>query len=147
MSLMGLIALVSMLVAVSVTDVRERVIPNRLLLGAVTAWAAGAVTFGQTGAVEHIAAAVLISLPLLVAALLKPEGMGMGDVKLVAVIGLFLGWQAWPALLVGLALAGMTGVMVSLGRRQAPSETSLPLAPFLAAGTVPVLLLTAFPLQ
>ena len=87
---------------------------------------------------SDLLAAAVISSPLFVAALLRPEGMGMGDAKLVAVIGLFLGWQALPALLAGLFLAGLTGVFVSLGRRLPPSRTSLPLAPFLAAGAIPV---------
>lgn len=147
MSLIGLIALIATLVAVSITDIRERVIPNRLLLVAALVWAVGAVALGQVAVGGHVAAAVFISLPLLLAALLHPEGMGMGDVKLVAVIGLFLGWQAWPALLIGLALAGLTGVLISVGGRRPPSQTTLPLAPFLAAGTLPVALLGTFPLQ
>jgi len=128
------------LMVVSVTDLRQRVIPNRVLLLA----AAAAVTISAFQGLESLAgdllAAAVVSAPLVIASLVKPDGMGMGDAKLVAVIGLFLGWQALPALLIGLALAGMTGVMIALGKRLPPSRTSLPLAPFLALGAFPIML-------
>lgn len=136
-------ALLATLIAVSVVDIRRRIIPNRLLLAAVAFWFAIAVWSGGDGAVAGLLAALVLSLPLLIATLIRPEGMGMGDAKLVAVIGLFLGWGAWPALLAGLFLAGLTGVLISLGTRQPPAETSLPLAPFLAAGVV----ISLIPLQ
>ncbi|MGK2956361.1 MAG: prepilin peptidase [Solirubrobacterales bacterium] len=147
MSLTAGIVLASTLAAVSVTDIRRRVIPNRVLLVAVALWLGILAWTGGEGATSALVAALVVALPLLVAALVRPEGMGMGDVKLVAVIGLFLGWQAWPALLLGLALAGMAGVLISLGTRRSPSVTTLPLAPFLAAGALPVMLIEAIPLQ
>lgn len=147
MSLTTTTVLLAVLGFVSVTDVRGRVIPNRILLVAVALWLGLMAWSGGEGAASALIAAVVIASPLLVAAVVRPEGMGMGDVKLVAVIALFLGWQAWVALLIGLTLAGLTGVLISLGHRRPPSETSLPLAPFLAAGTLPVALLATFPLQ
>ena len=135
---LALLLFTTTLIAVSVTDVRERRIPNRLLMAAAAAALVFSVREGTDTLGTDLLAAFVISLPLFIAALIRPEGMGMGDAKLVAVIGLFLGWQAVPALLVGLLLAGITGVLISLGRRLPPSQTSLPLAPFLAAGALPV---------
>jgi len=135
---LALLLFTTTLIAVSVTDVRERRIPNRLLMAAAAAALVFSVREGAATLGTDLLAAFVISLPLFIAALIRPEGMGMGDAKLVAVIGLFLGWQAVPALLVGLLLAGITGVLISLGRRLPPSQTSLPLAPFLAAGALPV---------
>lgn len=126
------------LVFVSVSDLRYRRIPNRAL---ALAGIAGVVLAGSHGALTaSLTAAAVVSSPLFVAALLRPEGMGMGDAKMVLTIGIFLGWQVLPALLIGLALAGMSGVMFSLGQRLSPAETTLPLAPFLAIGTVPMVL-------
>ncbi|MGK2932289.1 MAG: prepilin peptidase [Solirubrobacterales bacterium] len=136
MSLTAGIILTSMLAVVSVTDIRRRVIPNRALSAAVALWVGVEVWTGGEGAASALLAAAVIASPLLVAALVRPEGMGMGDVKLVAVIALYLGWGAWVALLAGLFLAGLTGVLVSLGNRRHPGETTLPLAPFLAAGVI-----------
>ena len=143
MSLTSEIVLISTLGLVSFTDLRDRVIPNRALLGAVVVWLAFVAWSGGEEAVTHVVAAAVISLPLLAAALFRPDGMGMGDVKLVAVIGLFLGWGAWVALLAGLFLASLTGVLISLGNRRPPGETALPLAPFLAAGVI----ISLIPLQ
>jgi len=143
MSLTSGIVLISVLGLVSVTDVRDRVIPNGVLLTAVALWLAFSVLTGGEEAVVQFVAAIVIAAPLLIASLVRPDGMGMGDVKLVAVIGLYLGWGAWVALLAGLFLAGLTGVLISLGNRRPPGETTLPLAPFLAAGVI----ISLIPLQ
>lgn len=138
MSLLAAAVFVMTLVVVSVTDLKRRVIPNRVLLPAAAIGATISALSGIDTLAEDLAAAAVVSAPLFAASLIRPDGMGMGDAKLVAVIGLFLGWQALPALLIGLALAGMTGVLIALGRRIPPSRTSLPLAPFLAVGALPV---------
>ena len=139
--------LTATLAAATVTDLRTRRIPNRLTagaaaLGVVLAAAAGAGALGNA-----LAAAIAVSAPLLAVSLIRPEGMGMGDVKLVAVLGLYLGWAAWPALLISLLLAGLVGVLLALGTRTPPSRAAVPLAPFIAVGSLPVLALALSPLQ
>lgn len=130
------VLLITLLIA-SATDLRSRVIPNWLMAGAALAGIVFAATAGRTG--SALLFGLLAAAPFLAAALIRPEGMGMGDVKLVAVIGLYLGEQVWIALAIGLALAGLAGVLISLGKRLPASETALPLAPFLALGCVTVL--------
>jgi leader peptidase (prepilin peptidase) / N-methyltransferase len=143
----GAVILAATLVVVAVTDLRRRIIPNRILLVAAVAGAGLAVLQGPGPLLTAFACSVLVSGPMLAAALVRPEGMGMGDVKLAALIGLFLGWQAWPALLAGLALGALAGGLFSLGTGRPPSRTTLPLAPFMAVGSLPVLLATLLPLQ
>lgn len=68
--------------------------------------------------------------------LTKREGMGGGDVKLLAMIGAFLGWKAIP---VTLLLASLSGSLVGVGimlRRGGDSRVPIPFGPFLAAGAV-----------
>jgi leader peptidase (prepilin peptidase)/N-methyltransferase len=139
--------LTATLAVATATDLRERRIPNRL-----TAVAAGLglillCSGGTSAALSGLASALAVASPLLAISLLRPEGIGMGDVKLVAVLGLYLGWSAWPALLIALTLAGLAGVLLALGTRTPPSQTALPLAPFIAAGSLPVLVLSLNPLQ
>ena len=97
------------------------------------------------------------------------EGMGLGDVKLLAMIGAFLGWQAIPAVLVIASitgsLAGFTVMFGARGRargrrvrrrlgrrallpflRRAARRTEIPFGPFLALGAVLVLFLPALAL-
>ena len=127
------------LLAASITDLRNRVVPNRLTLGAALGGLALAGVRGLPEFATALAAASVVSAPLMVISLLRPAGLGMGDVKLVAVLGLFLGWEALAALLAGCLLAGLAGVLLSLVARRSPSEVVLPLVPFLTLGTLPVI--------
>lgn len=136
--------LLTLLIA-SVTDLRNRLIPNWLVALAGMAGLALAAADGRV--VPALAAGLLAGAPFLAANLIRPEGMGMGDVKLVAVIGIYLGQTVWIALAIGLGLAGLTGVMIALGRRQTPGVTALPLAPFLALGVALVIAGSAGSLQ
>jgi leader peptidase (prepilin peptidase)/N-methyltransferase len=120
------------LVVASLTDLRSRVIPNWLV---ALAGAAGlGLALNEHRAAEAALSGALAAAPFLLASMIRPEGMGMGDVKLVAVIGLYLEESVWVALAIGLGLAGLAGVLMSLGKRLPPSQTALPLAPFLALG-------------
>lgn len=141
MSPTAVVLLVAILAIASLTDLRDRIVPNALTLAGSLAGLVLAAPGGPAAVALAAAAGLAVASPLLLVSLIRPEGMGMGDVKLVAVIGIFLGWQAWPALLAGLLLAGVTGLAISLGTRRRPSGVALPLAPFLAAGTVPVVAL------
>jgi leader peptidase (prepilin peptidase)/N-methyltransferase len=135
----ALLITVVLLVA-SVTDLRDRVVPNRLTLGAAAAGLALAGFQGLPELAARLAAGVFVAAPLLAVSLARPEGLGMGDVKLVSVLGIFMGWQAVPAMLGGCLLAAMAGALFSLGSRRPPSEVALPLVPFLAIGSLPVVL-------
>src|SRR5204863_172331 len=73
---------------------------------------------------------------LLPAALLYPRGMGMGDVKLAAVMGLFLGASVIPALFVGIALGALVGFALILRFGPAARKHAVPFGPFLAIGGV-----------
>jgi leader peptidase (prepilin peptidase)/N-methyltransferase len=73
----------------------------------------------------------------LVAALVKPGGMGFGDVKLAGVIGLFLGFLGLPQLLVGAFAAFVLGGLFSLGlliTRKAGRGSGIPFGPWMLAG-------------
>lgn len=133
--------LLLVLAIASLTDLRARIVPNALTLAAAVSGLALAATGGPAALALALVTGLALASPLLLVSLARPEGMGMGDVKLVAVLGIFLGWQAWPALLTGLMLAGLTGLVISLVTRRWPSRVALPLAPFLAAGTVPIVAL------
>lgn len=129
------------------TDLRDRRIPNRLTAVAAVLGLSLIAADGAAALLNGVLAAVAVATPLLAVSLIRPEGIGMGDVKLVAVLGLYLGWAAWSALLIAFALAGLAGVLLALGTRTPPSQTALPLAPFIAVGCLPVLTLALNPLQ
>jgi leader peptidase (prepilin peptidase)/N-methyltransferase len=73
----------------------------------------------------------------LAAALAYPRGMGLGDVKLAAVLGLFLGREVAAALLVALTAGVFVGAAI-IARKGAAAgrKTAIPFGPFLALGGV-----------
>jgi leader peptidase (prepilin peptidase)/N-methyltransferase len=131
------LALVVLLVPITLIDLEHRIIPNALTgLGAVLAVALIAVT-QPDALVEHLLAGVGAGGFLLVAALAHPGGMGMGDVKLAGVLGLFLGAAVGPAVLVALLAGSVVGAAVIAwkGAREG-RKTAIPFGPFLALGGV-----------
>jgi leader peptidase (prepilin peptidase)/N-methyltransferase len=129
------LAFVLLLVPVTVIDIYFRIIPNKLMiLGTVVALAILALT--RPGDIpEHLIAAVAAGGFLLVAAIAYPGGMGMGDVKLAFVMGLFLGRDVGVAMLAGLLAGSLIGaaVMARKGVKQG-RKTAIPFGPFLALG-------------
>ena len=127
---------VTVLVAITLTDLERRIIPNRILLvGAVLAVAIAAV--GDPGELPELAIAAAAAGGLLfLAALLYPRGMGLGDVKLAATMGLFLGRNVAPALLVALLAGTVVGLAIILREGASARKRAIPFGPFLALGGV-----------
>jgi leader peptidase (prepilin peptidase)/N-methyltransferase len=130
------LAFVTVLVAVTVTDLHRRVIPNRILLaGAVF----GVAILGPTdpGSLPGRAmAAAGAGGSLLLGAVADRDGMGMGDVKLAALMGLYLGAAVVPALLVGFGAGGLAGLAIIAREGRPGRRRALPFAPFLALGGI-----------
>lgn len=124
------------LVVVTLTDLERRVIPNLVLgVSAVACVAVAAATDASSLPERGIAAAGAGGF-LLLAALAYPRGMGMGDVKLVAVMGLYLGSNVVPALAVAVAVGSVVGIaMIARDGREARKQ-AIPFGPFLALGGV-----------
>jgi leader peptidase (prepilin peptidase)/N-methyltransferase len=137
---LGLV-LVALLVPIALIDLDRRLIPNKLTgLGALAALAIGAAT-NLDGVPEQLIAGAAAGGFLLLAALAYPGGMGMGDVKLAGMLGLFLGREVTVALLVALLAGTLVGVVVMARRGvREGRRTALPFGPFLAAGGVVALL-------
>jgi len=138
--LLGLV-LVVLLVPIALIDLDHRIIPNRLTaLGALAALAIGLATDPAEAPQQLIAGAAAGGF-LLLAALARPGGMGMGDVKLAGMLGLFLGYEVAVALLVALVAGTLVGLVV-IARRGAHEgrKTAIPFGPFLALGGVVALL-------
>jgi leader peptidase (prepilin peptidase)/N-methyltransferase len=135
-ALLGL-ALVLLLVPVTLIDLDHRIIPNRLMLIGAALAPALVLVAAPDALVEHLAAAVAAGGFFLVAVLAYPRGMGMGDVKLAFVLGLFLGRDVGPALFVALVAGTLVGAAVIARKGAAEGrKTAVPFGPFLALGAV-----------
>jgi leader peptidase (prepilin peptidase)/N-methyltransferase len=133
---LGLV-LVAVLVPVSLIDFERRLIPNVITGPAAVAAIAIGLMLRPGGVPEQLIAGAAAGGFLLLFALAYPRGMGMGDVKLAAVLGLFLGREAAVAVGVGVLLATLVGigVMARLGVEQG-RKTAVPFGPFLAVGGI-----------
>jgi len=128
---------VAVLVMVTLTDLERRVIPNSILIAGAVIGLGIIVATDPSSLPERGIAAVAAGGFLLVAALLYPRGMGMGDVKLAAVIGLFLGREVAPAMLVALVAGALFGLAIMLREGAAAGrKRAVPFGPFLALGGV-----------
>ncbi|MGH2739092.1 MAG: prepilin peptidase, partial [Actinomycetota bacterium] len=121
----------------------HKIVPNRIVYPALAYFAVAVVAgdFADLG-VELIPALIGLAAyagPLFLLALAVPRGMGMGDVKLVALIGFVLGSLGLRYVAVAAALGILTGgvgaiaaaVILGYGRRQ-----QIPFGPYLALGAV-----------
>jgi leader peptidase (prepilin peptidase)/N-methyltransferase len=131
---------VTTLLAVTLTDLEQRIIPNKILLVAAVLGAAIA-ALGDPGSLpERAIAAAAAGGLLFLAALAYPRGMGLGDVKLAAVMGLFLGRNVAPAILVALLAGSLVGLAMIAREGAAARKKAIPFGPFLALGGVAGLL-------
>lgn len=131
------VVLILLVVPAALIDLEHRVIPNRLTaLGAVLAIVLGT-ALDPAGEPERLIAGAAAAGFLLLAALAYPGGMGMGDVKLAGVMGLFLGRTVAPAILIALLAGVLFGALV-IARKGAHEgrKTAVPFGPFLAFGAI-----------
>jgi leader peptidase (prepilin peptidase) / N-methyltransferase len=133
---LGLV-LVAVLVPVALIDFDHRIIPNRITLPAAVAAVLIGLATRPSGVPEQLIAGAAAGGFLLLFALLYPRGMGMGDVKLAAVLGLYLGRSVAVALLAGVLAGALVGaaVMARVGVGEG-RKTAVAFGPFLALGGV-----------
>jgi len=159
------------LLLVSVIDLDHRFIPDEvslpgILLGLGVSFLPGGPSPLEAAAGALLGGGVLWAVAWTYERLTGVEGMGFGDVKLLAMIGAFLGWRAVPAVLVIASVTGsFAGVAAMLAPgtrerrrrvvrrlglralaaalRRAARRTEIPFGPFLALGAVIVLYVPA----
>ncbi|MGI9082048.1 MAG: prepilin peptidase [Thermoleophilaceae bacterium] len=128
------LVLVAVLVAVAAIDLDHLIVPNRIVVPAAV-WAIAAAAVFRTGELpELLIAGAAAFVFLLLAALAYPAGMGMGDVKLAGMMGLYLGLSIAPALLAAFLAGSAVGIGTLVREGAAARKKGLPFAPFLALG-------------
>jgi prepilin signal peptidase PulO-like enzyme (type II secretory pathway) len=131
---------IAMLAVVTVTDLRRRVIPNRVLLAAMAVGMPPVALADAASLPGHLIAALAGGGTFLGLALARPGGFGMGDVKLIAAMGLFLGEAVLAAVLVALLTGSLFGFALCLRHGAAAIKWTIPFGPFLALGGLVALL-------
>ena len=141
----GLVAafFVAVLAVVSAFDLEQGIIPNRIVLPAAAVVLAARIALSPGRTVELMVAAAGAAGFLLLAHLVYPAGMGMGDVKLALLLGAALGKLVVLALLLGSFAAGLVGVVLIVREGAAARKKAIAFGPFLALGAVVALFLGA----
>jgi leader peptidase (prepilin peptidase) / N-methyltransferase len=131
------VVLILIVVPAALIDLEHRIIPNRITAaGALAALLIGT-ALDPAGEPERLIAGGAAGGFLLLAALAYPGGMGMGDVKLAAVMGLFLGRAVAPAILIALLAGVLVGALVIAKRGVRDGrKAAVPFGPFLALGAI-----------
>jgi leader peptidase (prepilin peptidase) / N-methyltransferase len=132
---------VTMLATVTLTDLEQRIIPNKVLLAGAVLCLAIAVPTDPGGLPERAIAAAAAGGLLFLVVLAYPKGMGLGDVKLTATMGLFLGSAVAPAILVALLAGSLFGLFLIARHGARARKMAIPFGPFLALGGLVGLLL------
>ena len=129
------------LLLLSVIDLDRRLIPDAIVLPALGAVLVLQIAFHPGHTLEWVLASLGAALFLFIPLLIYPAGMGMGDVKLAALLGAALGTSVTVAIAVALFAGGIVALFV-LGREGIEArKKAIPYGPFLALGGIVVFFL------
>jgi len=129
--------LVTALIPITLIDLDLRIIPNKITGPAAVAALLAIVALDLGFLAEALIAAAAAGGFFVTAALVNPRGMGMGDVKLAGMLGLYLGRAVASAVLIALVAGVLVGVVI-IARKGAREgrKTAVPFGPFLALGGI-----------
>ena len=133
------------LIVVTFIDLDHQLIPHRITLPGIPLFALLAVAFRGLSVLDvflgaMIGAGVLYFVAVYYEALTGREGMGGGDVNLLAMLGAFLGWKALPFLLLASSLLGALAGMAFILWRGKDLRYAIPYGPFLCLAGMAYLL-------
>lgn len=133
--------LYSLLIVVAGTDLSHKIIPNAITLPGMAVGLLSSATVLPTGMVNGLIGILVGGGLLWLLAWLSPylfgkEGMGGGDIKLMAMIGAFLGWKpALVTIMMGSLLGSLVGLTL-IGTRVISRQDYIPFGPFLVCGAL-----------
>lgn len=132
----------ALLVWVAAIDAETHLLPNWLVLPATGLVLAASALVDRSSFVEHAVWMVVAGVFFALAVALRPRDLGMGDVKLVLLLGALLGRHVLPALAIGFCLVAAAGLVLLVRYGRPALRRYIPLGPFLAAGALVALLLS-----
>ena len=129
-------------VALALIDIDTQTLPNRIVLpslivGIALLGTAAAVGLDPSALLRAVIGSAGLFLFYVILAVAYPNGMGFGDVKLAAVVGLYLGYLGWGQLVVGafgaFFIGGLFGLLLLVFRR-ATRKSAIPFGPWMLVG-------------
>jgi Flp pilus assembly protein protease CpaA len=134
--LLSFAAVTFLLIAAAVIDIRERRIPDSLILAGVATGIILSLLEKDKGLLKGLLGGAAVGALLLLIYYLSKGGLGLGDVKLFGCTGIYLGFErTMSVMLIAAVLSGLFGLaLVCINRKNRKSE--LPFAPFILAGAL-----------
>jgi leader peptidase (prepilin peptidase) / N-methyltransferase len=134
-------------VLLTVVDVQHKLLPNRVVLpsigiGAALLTIAASATGDWPALLRGIEAAAVLFVVFFVLVMISPRSIGMGDAKLAALLGLYLGWLGWELVLLGIAAGFVVQALLAvllLGTRRIGLKGELPFGPAMLLGAALVI--------
>jgi prepilin signal peptidase PulO-like enzyme (type II secretory pathway) len=126
----------AVLVLLAGIDIEWRLIPNRLVVPAWGAVLVAQLAFYPQHAVEWLVCSAGAALIFLIPHMIRSAWMGMGDVKLMLLVGAALGWNAAGAILLSFICVFPVALVMVIRGGAAARKSTLPFGPFLAAGAL-----------
>lgn len=140
--ILAFLYLAAITIALGIIDIETHKLPNRIVLPAyIVASVLFTITSVMSGDYSGLLRAGIGGAAMFIAyflmAIAYPKGMGFGDVKLAGVLGLYLGWVGFGALIVGAFAAFLVGGVYAVGliiARRANRKSGIPFGPWMFAG-------------
>ncbi len=133
------VSLVALLGVVTVSDLRTRLVPDAALVASLAVALPAWLLSNPVGLPERLVYGLAAGGFLLIAALIRPDGMGLGDVKLAGVLGVYLGAGVAVAMAIAFAAGSLAGLVLLARHGWSARSRTIPFAPFLAGGALVVL--------
>jgi leader peptidase (prepilin peptidase)/N-methyltransferase len=130
------VSLVVLACVVTIADLRTRLIPDGPLLLGLTIALAVSLLYEPDSVPIRLLAGLGAGGFLLAAALVRPDGMGLGDVKLAGVLGVYLAGRVIEAMLIAFCAGSLAGIVLIARHGWEARRRTIPFAPFLALGAV-----------
>jgi leader peptidase (prepilin peptidase)/N-methyltransferase len=131
----------AVLVVLTAVDLDRRLIPNAIVLPATVVVLLAQIAFFPNRTLEWVLASLGAALFFFIPLLIFPTGMGMGDVKLAALLGAALGKSVVGALVTALLVGAGFAIFVLVRDGMSARKKAIAYGPFLAFGGVLVLLI------
>jgi leader peptidase (prepilin peptidase)/N-methyltransferase len=133
---------IAVLIVVTFIDIDHRIIPDVITLPGIVLGLAASFLLPRTSLTDALLGILLGGGSLLAVAVVyrlitKKDGMGMGDVKLLAMIGALIGWQGVLfTIFIGSLAGSLIGFILVFAQRRKDLKLAVPFGPFLSLGAI-----------
>jgi leader peptidase (prepilin peptidase)/N-methyltransferase len=125
----------TILILISFIDIKNNIIPNKIVIPSIFIGLFLMILFFPNKIIESIIFSIGVFILFLLIYFVYPQGMGMGDVKLAALLGIFLGRDLITAIVLGFIFGAIYSIFLLISKNKRFKDR-IPFAPFLSIGAI-----------